>query len=150
MGAPKPKNMKEEKEINGEIREKSPNLKNGFPDSGPESNSKEAASEENSELEQGMTVEQKEGAFSNFPVSEETIQLLKAHGVTFLFPIQAKMFHCVYSGKDLIAQAQTGTAKTFSFAIPLVEKLLGELQDWKRGHAPQVPVLAPQGSWQVK
>ena len=52
LGVPKPKNMKEEKEINGEIREKSPNLKNKFPDSGPDSNSKEAASEENSELEQ--------------------------------------------------------------------------------------------------
>ncbi|KAB0368347.1 hypothetical protein FD755_020113 [Muntiacus reevesi] len=79
-------------EINGEIQEKSPNLKNGFPDSGPDSNSKEAASEENT-----------------------------------------KTFHHVCSGKDLIAQAQTGTGKTFSFAIPLVEKLLGELQDWKRG-----------------
>ena len=76
--------------------------------------------------------------------------LFTARGVTFLFPIQAKTFHHVYSGKDLIAQARTGTGKTFSFAIPLVEKLLGELQDWKRGHAPQVPVLAPQGSWQVK
>ena len=60
MGAPKPKNRKEEKEINGEIREKSPNLKNGFPDSGPDSDSKKAASEENnSELEQEMTVEQR-------------------------------------------------------------------------------------------
>ena len=52
LGAPKPKKIKKEKEINGEIQEKSPNLKNGFPDSGPNSNSKEAASEENSELEQ--------------------------------------------------------------------------------------------------
>ena len=142
-GAPKPKKMKEEKEINGEIREKSPNLKNGFPNSGPNSNSKQAANEENSELEQAMTVEQKGGAFSNFPMSEETTKLLKAHGVTFLFPIQAKTFHYVYSGKDLIAQARTGTVKTFSFAIPLVEKFLGELQNWKRGHAPQVLVLAP-------
>ena len=44
--------MKKEKEINGEIQEKSPNLKNGSPDSGPNYNSKETASEENSELEQ--------------------------------------------------------------------------------------------------
>ena len=79
LGVPKPKNMKEEKEINGEIREKSPNLKNKFPDSGPDSNSKEAASEENSELEQEMTVEQKKGAFPNFPISEETIKLLKGN-----------------------------------------------------------------------
>ena len=74
-----------------------------------------------------MTVEQKERAFSNFPISEETITLLKARGVTFLFPIQAKTFHQIYSGKDLISQAWTGTGKTFSFAFPLVEKLQGEL-----------------------
>ncbi|KAB0373792.1 hypothetical protein FD755_014048 [Muntiacus reevesi] len=84
--------------LNGEIQEKSPNLKNGFPDSGPDSNSKEVAGEED------------KGAFSNFPISEETTKLLK---------------------------------KDISFAIPLVEKLLGELQDRKRGHAPQVLVLAP-------
>ncbi|XP_007167837.2 nucleolar RNA helicase 2 [Balaenoptera acutorostrata] len=144
LSAPKSKKMKKEKEMNGEIGEKSPNLKNGFPHSGPDSDSKEAASEEsNSELEQEITVEQKEGAFSNFPISEETIKLLKARGVTFLFPIQAKTFHHVYSGKDLIAQARTGTGKTFSFAIPLVERLQGELQDRKRGRAPQVLVLTP-------
>ncbi|XP_045698090.1 nucleolar RNA helicase 2 isoform X2 [Phyllostomus hastatus] len=144
LGTPKPKRMKKEKEMNGEIGEKSSKLKNGFSFSGPDSNSNGAASEEsNSELEQEITVEQKEGAFSNFPISEETIKLLKARGVTFLFPIQAKTFHHVYSGKDLIAQARTGTGKTFSFAIPLIEKLLGELQDRKRGRAPQVLVLAP-------
>ncbi|XP_036885036.1 nucleolar RNA helicase 2 [Sturnira hondurensis] len=144
LGAPKPKKMKKEKEMNGEIGEKSSKLKNGFSFSGPDSNSNEAASEEsNSELEQEIPVEQKEGAFSNFPISEETIKLLKARGVTFLFPIQAKTFHHVYSGKDLIAQARTGTGKTFSFAIPLIEKLLRELQDRKRGRAPQVLVLAP-------
>lgn len=144
IGAPKPKKMKKEKEMNGEIGEKSPKLKNGLSHSGPDSSSNEIASEEsNSELEQEIPVEQKEGAFSNFPISEGTIKLLKARGVTFLFPIQAKTFHHVYSGKDLIAQARTGTGKTFSFAIPLIEKLLGELQDRKRGRAPQVLVLAP-------
>uniref|UniRef100_K9IMV1 Nucleolar RNA helicase 2 n=1 Tax=Desmodus rotundus TaxID=9430 RepID=K9IMV1_DESRO len=144
VGAPKPKKMKKEKEMNGEVGEKSSKLKNGFSFSGPDSNCNEAASEEsNSELEQEIPVEQKEGAFSNFPISEETIKLLKARGVTFLFPIQAKTFHHVYSGKDLIAQARTGTGKTFSFAIPLIEKLLGELQERKRGRAPQVLVLAP-------
>ncbi|XP_036294182.1 nucleolar RNA helicase 2 isoform X3 [Pipistrellus kuhlii] len=143
VDAPKPKKMKK-KEMNGEIGEKSPKLQNGFSHSGLDSNSSEAASEEsNSELEQEISVEQKEGAFSNFPISEETIKLLKARGVTFLFPIQAKTFHHVYSGKDLIAQARTGTGKTFSFAIPLIEKLLGGLHERKRGRAPQVLVLTP-------
>ncbi|KAM4852227.1 nucleolar RNA helicase 2 [Thomomys bottae] len=141
--APKPKKMKKEKEVNGEIGEKSPKLKNGFSHSEPDSHSSDAASEESSETEQEVPVEQKEGAFSNFPISEETIKHLKARGVTFLFPIQAKTFQHVYSGKDLIAQARTGTGKTFSFAIPLVEKLQSGLQDRKRGRAPQVLVLAP-------
>ncbi|KAM6184833.1 nucleolar RNA helicase 2 [Rhynchocyon petersi] len=144
MGAPKPKKTKREKEMNGEIGEKKPKMKNGLPPPAPASNTNEATSEDsNNELEQEIPVEQKEGAFSNFPISEVTIKLLKARGVNFLFPIQAKTFHHVYSGKDLIAQARTGTGKTFSFAIPLIEKLQGDLQDRKRGRAPQVLVLAP-------
>ena len=93
---------------------------------------------------------QKEEASSNFPKSEEMIKLLKARGVTFLFPIQAKTFYHVYRGKDLIAQAWTGTGKTFSLAVPLVEKLLGDLQDWKSGMALRYWFLHPQRSWQVK
>ncbi|XP_007638831.1 nucleolar RNA helicase 2 [Cricetulus griseus] len=141
---PKPRKMKKGKEANGDIGEKSPKLKNGF--SHPELNStfNEVIGEESSsEAEKEIPVEQKEGAFSNFPISQETVKLLKARGVNFLFPIQAKTFHHVYSGKDLIAQARTGTGKTFSFAIPLIEKLQGGLQDKKRGRAPQVLVLAP-------
>lgn len=78
-------------------------------------------------------------------VSDNTVNLFTARGVTFLFPIQAKTFHHVYSGKDLIAQARTGTGKTFSFAIPLIEKLQRELQDRKRGRAPQVTVTETPG-----
>ncbi|XP_012969391.2 nucleolar RNA helicase 2 isoform X2 [Mesocricetus auratus] len=144
--APKPKKTKKGKEANGDIGEKSPKLKNGFSHSELNSTSKEATGEgssESSEAEKEITVEQKEGAFSNFPISEETVKLLRARGVNFLFPIQAKTFHHVYSGKDLIAQARTGTGKTFSFAIPLIEKLQDGLQDRKRGRAPQVLVLAP-------
>ena len=70
-------------------------------------------------LEETLTREQKEGAFSNFPISEETIKLLKGRGVTYLSPIQVKTFGSVYEGKDLIAQARTGTGKTFSFCHPL-------------------------------
>ncbi|XP_074152671.1 nucleolar RNA helicase 2 [Sminthopsis crassicaudata] len=103
------------------------------------------ANKKNSKAEdtEELSAEQKEGAFSNFPISEETIKLLKARGVTYLFPIQAKTFHHVSSGKDLIAQARTGTGKTFSFAIPLIEKLQGETQPRARGRAPKILVLAP-------
>ncbi|KAK2101114.1 Nucleolar RNA helicase 2 [Saguinus oedipus] len=134
--ASKPKKMKKEKEINGETAEKSPKLKNGFPHSESDCNPNEGANEEsNSEIEQEIPMELKDGAFSNFHISEETIKLLKDQGVTFLFPIQAKT--------NIVVTAQAGTGKIISFAIPLIEKLHEELQDRKRGCPPQVLVLAP-------
>ncbi|XP_041424705.1 nucleolar RNA helicase 2-B-like [Xenopus laevis] len=59
-----------------------------------------------------------------------------AKGVTYLFPIQSKTFHTVYSGKDVVVQARTGTGKTFSFGIPLVERLSEDQQPLARGRAP--------------
>ncbi|XP_051474901.1 nucleolar RNA helicase 2-like [Apus apus] len=101
-----------------------------------------AAEEQESDAEE-LTEEEKEGAFSNFPLSQNTINLLKARGVKYLFPVQAKTFQPIYDGKDLIAQARTGTGKTFSFAIPLIEKLQSVSQDGRRGRAPKVLVLVP-------
>uniref|UniRef100_A0A8C3LQE2 RNA helicase n=1 Tax=Chrysolophus pictus TaxID=9089 RepID=A0A8C3LQE2_CHRPC len=72
-----------------------------------------------------------------------TINLLKARGVKYLFPVQVKTFQPIYDGKDLIAQARTGTGKTFSFAIPLTEKLQNDSQDERRGRSPKVLVLVP-------
>jgi superfamily II DNA/RNA helicase len=74
-------------------------------------------------LEKTLTHEQKEGIFSNFSISEETIKLLKGQRVTYFFLIQVKTFGSIYEGKDLIAQAQTRAGKTVSFAIPLIERL---------------------------
>ncbi|XP_064617477.1 nucleolar RNA helicase 2-like isoform X2 [Liolophura sinensis] len=84
-----------------------------------------------------------EGDFSNFNISDSTIQLLKEKGVTYLFPIQAKTFDSVYAGHDVIAQARTGTGKTLSFALPLVEKLQKKEVKDKRGRPPKVLVMAP-------
>ncbi|XP_048464646.1 nucleolar RNA helicase 2 [Rhincodon typus] len=95
------------------------------------------------EIEEELTPEQKEGAFSNFRISQETIELLKERGVTYLFPIQARTFNYIYDGNDCVAQARTGTGKTFSFAIPLVEKLQSEAVDRRRNRPPKVLVLAP-------
>uniref|UniRef100_A0A672R8D7 RNA helicase n=1 Tax=Sinocyclocheilus grahami TaxID=75366 RepID=A0A672R8D7_SINGR len=64
-------------------------------------------------------------------------------GVSYLFDIQVKTFNSVYDGKDVIGQARTGTGKTFSFAVPLVEKLQSAAEDRRRGRAPKVLVLTP-------
>ncbi|KAM4592282.1 nucleolar RNA helicase 2 [Odontesthes bonariensis] len=107
----------------------------------PSQSSDDSASDGEKEIEE--TPEQKEGAFSNFRISQVTINKLKARGVTYLFDIQVKSFNPVYDGEDVIAQARTGTGKTFSFAIPLVEKLQKDSGPMIRGRPPKVLVLAP-------
>uniref|UniRef100_A0A8C4Y9J8 RNA helicase n=1 Tax=Gopherus evgoodei TaxID=1825980 RepID=A0A8C4Y9J8_9SAUR len=153
---PKPKKKKKVKEkVNLEIEENSPestamskslSMSNGIVCSKAQSNSSEASSAEydsDQEPVKQLTEEEKEGAFSNFSISKETTELLKARGVKYLFSVQAKTFQPIYDGKDVIAQARTGTGKTFSFAIPLIEKLQGNTLERTRGRTPKVLVLAP-------
>lgn len=82
------------------------------------------------------------GAFSNFRISELTIKRLKQSSVEYLFPIQAQTFDFVYDGHDCIAQARTGTGKTLSFVLPLIEKLQKKKKT-KEGRMPRVIVLVP-------
>ncbi|OWF45620.1 nucleolar RNA helicase 2-like [Mizuhopecten yessoensis] len=97
---------------------------------------------EESDPEPELTQEQKDGAFSNFRISPGTVTKLKAKGINYLFPIQSQTFNYVYDGEDVIAQARTGTGKTLSFALPLVERLQ-ENHTNKRGRPPKVLVMAP-------
>ncbi|XP_074855577.1 nucleolar RNA helicase 2-like isoform X1 [Carettochelys insculpta] len=148
---PELKKMKECVSVNGHTEERSPEskkkffcLSNGNTPTKIQCSFSEASSGEcDSKQEQLLNAEQKEGAFSNFCISKGTTELLQARGVTYLFPVQVKTYKHVYDGKDVIAQAQTGTGKTFSFAIPLIEKLQGDQQERKRGRTPEVLVLTP-------
>ncbi|XP_062436458.1 nucleolar RNA helicase 2-like, partial [Rhea pennata] len=151
---PKPKKTKKSKaKLNGETggeqsgaecaAKAASALSNGeAPPRGQSAPGKASAGQGGSDAEE-LSEEAREGAFSNFPLSQTTVNLLKARGVKYLFPVQAKTFQPVYDGKDLIAQARTGTGKTFSFAIPLVEKLQSVSCDGRRGRAPKVLVLVP-------
>uniref|UniRef100_A0A4W5RHR8 RNA helicase n=1 Tax=Hucho hucho TaxID=62062 RepID=A0A4W5RHR8_9TELE len=106
----------------------------------PAQSSEDSGSDDETETE---TPEQKEGAFSNFRISPNTIKLLQARGISFLFDIQTQTFNSVYEGKDVIGQARTGTGKTLAFAIPLIEKIQNDPDDKRRGRAPKVLCLAP-------
>ncbi|XP_005657446.1 ATP-dependent RNA helicase DDX50 isoform X3 [Sus scrofa] len=164
LDAPKPKKAKVKEKLNGDTEEGCNRLADEFSKSRKSrrkdlsngdieeygKKSKRVSSLDSSthkssdnKPEESLTREQKEGAFSNFPISEETIKLLKGRGVTYLFPIQVKTFGPVYEGKDLIAQARTGTGKTFSFAIPLIERLQRNQETIKKSRSPKVLVLAP-------
>ena len=88
--------------------------------------------------------DKKLGKLSKYRIRKETKKLLKERGVKYLFPIQYMTFDHIYDGKDVIGQARTGTGKTLSFVLPLLERLVAEGGLRKsRGRPPVVLVMAP-------
>ncbi len=64
--------------------------------------------------------------FKDLGLSEKTLKLLEKKGYTTPTEIQAKAIPELLKGeKDIIGQSQTGTGKTASFALPIIEKLKG-------------------------
>jgi ATP-dependent RNA helicase DeaD len=56
-------------------------------------------------------------------ISETIVKKLTENGVVIPTPIQEQAIPFVMNGEDIIAQAQTGTGKTFAFILPILEKV---------------------------
>ena len=61
--------------------------------------------------------------FSQFPISPALLARLNANKFTTPTPVQAGAIPPALEGRDVLATAQTGTGKTLSFLIPIVEML---------------------------
>jgi len=61
--------------------------------------------------------------FKDLNLSKETLKSLDELGYSKPTEIQEKAIPAVMTGKDLVAQAQTGTGKTAAFGVPVVEKV---------------------------
>ena len=61
--------------------------------------------------------------FDTLPLSAATLSNLTQLGYTAMTPIQAASLPLTLAGRDLLAQASTGSGKTAAFGLPLVEKL---------------------------
>jgi len=61
--------------------------------------------------------------FSSLPISSAQLANLKSLGYQKMTPIQAQSLPQVLQGKDLIAQAKTGSGKTAAFGIGLLEQI---------------------------
>ena len=62
-------------------------------------------------------------AFGQLPLAASTLDNLGQLGYSAMTPIQAASLPLALAGRDLIAQASTGSGKTVAFGIPLVEQL---------------------------
>src|SRR5581483_8100831 len=75
--------------------------------------------------------------FRAFGLSAPVLRALDALGFEAPTPIQEATIRLLLAGRDVIAQAQTGTGKTAAYGIPIVERANPKLR------RPQALVLAP-------
>jgi len=61
--------------------------------------------------------------FISLGIRDELQNVLKSQGVFEPTPVQEKAIPILLTGKDVIAQAQTGTGKTLAFLLPIIEKV---------------------------
>src|SRR5918911_113803 len=73
--------------------------------------------------------------FQDFGVSQATLRGLATMGFEEPTPVQERAIPCLLEGRDVIAQALTGTGKTAAFGVPIAERV-----DPAR-HVPQALVL---------
>src|SRR5512134_248003 len=76
-------------------------------------------------------------SFSELGVSARIVRTLAACDIHEPFPIQTQVLGHALAGRDVLAKAPTGSGKTLSFAIPIVELLDA------REHRPSALVLVP-------
>jgi ATP-dependent RNA helicase DbpA len=62
-------------------------------------------------------------AFSTLPLAPHVLANLQRLGYTAMTPIQAASLPLALAGKDLIAQAKTGSGKTVAFALALLARI---------------------------
>jgi ATP-dependent RNA helicase RhlE len=62
--------------------------------------------------------------FDQFGLSADILKAIADQGYTTPTPIQAQAIPVVLAGRDVMGAAQTGTGKTASFSLPIIQRLL--------------------------
>ncbi|WP_051329374.1 DEAD/DEAH box helicase [Geminicoccus roseus] len=79
-------------------------------------------------------------AFASLGLREEILRSIEDSGYTTPTPIQAAAIPVVLAGRDVLGIAQTGTGKTASFTLPMIEKLSSGRA---RARMPRSLILSP-------
>lgn len=80
--------------------------------------------------------------FEELKIHKKILEGIKAAGFTKCSPVQEKTLPSALSGKDIAAQAQTGTGKTANFLISIFSRMLDK-PPLRPGPSPRVLIIAP-------
>jgi ATP-dependent RNA helicase RhlB len=80
--------------------------------------------------------------FEELHIPEQVLEGIRAAGFTECTPVQAQTLPVALQGRDIAAQAQTGTGKTAAFLIAIFTRML-VLPPPGRGLSPRALIIAP-------
>lgn len=86
-------------------------------------NGKRKRSEHSETKSKKESKEEKETKLDKYRIAPQTIEMLKKHGITELFPIQQETYDLIYDGKDIMGRDLTGSGKTLAYVLPVIERL---------------------------
>lgn len=75
-------------------------------------------------------------------LSEWILEAVASMGFTRMTPVQASAIPLFMAHKDVVVEAVTGSGKTLSFLIPVVEKLLRLEEPLKKHHVGAI-IISP-------
>ncbi len=81
-------------------------------------------------------------SFASQGFSPETIRALTECGYDKMTPVQRKAIPAARKGRDILANAQTGTGKTAAFTLPILQQLINQPKPRRRFNV-RALVLAP-------
>ena len=80
--------------------------------------------------------------FSSLGLAPELLQAIEACGYTEMTPVQEQAIVPARRGKDILANAQTGTGKTAAFALPILQQMIDKPKEIG-SKGPRAIILTP-------
>lgn len=81
-------------------------------------------------------------SFNNLGLRQEIVQAIEEKGYTEATPVQIKTIPLIMKRHDILASAQTGTGKTASFSLPLLQVLMDTRKN-EKSHFVRALILTP-------
>ncbi|KAG9140909.1 hypothetical protein Leryth_010435 [Lithospermum erythrorhizon] len=108
----------------------------------PKSEEQKINQESNEEDNKIVVEEEKEKSFEELGIDARLVRALIKKSVEKPTPIQSHAIPLILEGKDVVARAKTGSGKTFSYLLPMLQKLFSD-SNLKGNAAPTAFVLVP-------
>ncbi|XP_030061002.1 putative ATP-dependent RNA helicase DDX28 [Microcaecilia unicolor] len=99
--------------------------------------------EQDRDPDESQARQQRNATFEELGLLPELVEALKETGITHPTAVQQQIIPHLLRGKNVLGAAETGSGKTLSYLLPLMQKLKTERKRIEEGTSPRSLVLVP-------